>query len=289
MDDAGFVYKNAVRNQIHSSSLRRTRGVVDENFRLKVIEMIQRMSGKSDLARPFLEQRLEDCKAEIDKAMITLEHLSIAVGELKEPAEIAKLQELMRNQRPYSEFVDDSGTRALKVEQEYWKGNLAAQTGARAGVHKNLQQLMALKEEITQNLKEDSGAADMDKAIMKLEAEASPIPADLLETVKTRGPAIQRAGTYPSQHHIVTSHRLPEGSFGQRSVTALADIPKHATTMPRLGKHLTMTSNLINKAPKGFWQPPLGAPRRKRAKSKAHHLEPLPNQTQALQQGGQTQ
>lgn len=64
MADAGFVFQNSTRVQVHSSSLRRTRGVVDENFRLKIVEMIQRMLGKSDLARPFLEQRLEDLQGD---------------------------------------------------------------------------------------------------------------------------------------------------------------------------------------------------------------------------------
>jgi len=287
MADAGFVFQNATRTQVHSASLRRSRGVADENFRLKIVEMIQRMLGKSNLARPFLEQRLEDCTREIDKAMVTLEHLSIAVGELKEPEEVARIQEMMRNQRPFSEFVDDSGTRALKVEQQYWIENLAAQTGARAGVASNLRQLMDLQASIKRDLADDSGAQDTDRVVMGLETDSSPIPPDLLDTVGTKKGCIQRAGTYPSQHHIMTSHRLPEGSFGQRSVSALDDLPKHSTTMPRLGKHLTMTSNLVGEAPPGFWQPPLGPPRRK-GKSKTHHLEPLDPvvmQQRALSQG----
>lgn len=221
--------------------------------------------------------------------MVTLEHLSIAVSELKDPQEVAKMQEMMRNQRPYSEFVADSGTRALKVEQQYLADNLAAQTDARAGVHVNLQQLMALQAKIKEDLAGDSSAQDTDRAVMALEADASPVPADLLDTVGTKKGAIQRAGTYPSTHHIMTSQQLPEGSFGQRAVISLSNLPKHSTTMPRLGKHLTMTSNLIGQAPPGFWQPPLGPPRRK-GKSKTHHLDPLepepqPSQVRALSQG----
>jgi len=292
MEDAGFVYKNGSRAQVHSASVRRSRGMIDEKIRLKIIEMIQRSLGKSDLSRPYLEKRLEECTLELDKAMATLQHLHVAVKELEPPMEEAILQEMMRNQRPFSEYVDDSGTRALKVEQAYWAENMAKQVGAKEGVALNFKKLLALQTQLKKMVLDDTGKSDTDKVVKDMLAINSPIPSTLLETVNIRKSAVERAGQYPSNHHVVTSHRLPEGSFGQRAISALDSLPKHAMTMPRLGKHLTMTSNFVDLAPPGFWQPPSpamlkGKGTRSRT-SKAHHLPSLDApqvRTQALVQG----
>jgi len=273
LEDAGFVFKNATRRQVKGAAVRRSRGIVDENFRLKLIEMITRMANKSDLARPYLNQRLLDVRSEIDKAHVTVEHLQEAVSELTPPMERAQLQAQMRNQRPASEFVDDSGARALKMEVRRWEGNMGRQMGALNQVKHDLHELKALEAQTQRMLANDSGSQDTDATVLRMQSEGSPIPPALLDTISPKKTSIRRGGSSPSNHHIFASYRLPDKTVGMRSVSALGHTHRLPSTMPRLQKHVTMTSNLMDAAPPNFWQPPKGLPPQLlRPGSRAHHV-----------------
>jgi len=278
LEDSAVIFKNATRKQVKSASVRRSRGIVDENFRLKLNEMLQRMAIKSTLTRPYLEQRLIDVRAEIVKADDTVTHLAESVEELKPSMDRAELQQTMRNQRPQSEFVDDSGSRALQMERQRWEASMGKQKSSLAQVRHDHAKLRELEAALLGMLENDSGSLDTDNQVLKMQTEASPIPPALLETCSPKKNAITRGGSSPSVHHIFSSYRLPDKSVGMRSVSAMSSV-KYPSSMPRLQKHVTMTSNLMDSAPPGFWSPPKGLspplPKRNNSPSKTHHVSPL--------------
>jgi len=272
MNEAGNVFKNASRKQIHSSATRRSRGLLDENFRLKMTEMLQKNIGKSNLATPFLETKLLQCQDEIAKAQDTAKRLSGMVNDTMEPMERVHMQEVMRNQRPETEFVMDSAAFAIQKEQQRWQRNKYTDQQALAMVNNNLDSLCELEASLINMINVGTESQDTDKVVKDLQTGSSPIPSVLLNTVSTKRDAIERSGLAPSDHHIMVSHRLPKDALGQRSKT-VSPMPHHAT-MPRLRQHVTMTSHYIDAAPE-FWSPPKCPVRRKRPHSRQHHVPPL--------------
>lgn len=279
MDAAGRVFQNASRKQIHSSATRRSRGLLDENFRLKMTELLQKNIGKSNLARPFLETKLLQAQSEIAKAQDTANRLTGMVHDTMEPMERVQMQEVMRNQRPETEFVMDSAAFAIQKEQQRWQRNKFTDQQSLAMVNNNLASLRELEASLINMLNVGTESQDTDKIVKGLQTGSSPVPAVLLDTVSSKRDAIERSGVAPSDHHIMVSHRLPKDALGQRSKT-VSPMP-HRTTMPRLRQHVTMTSHFIDSAPE-FWSPPKCPPRGQRSRSRQHHVPPLAEETAVM-------
>jgi len=242
MQNAAYVFKNSTRHQVQSAAVRRSRGMADENFRLKLIEMINRVVGKSDLARPYIEAKLGKAKSEIFKAVDTKHYLEAIVADKEEPINTTMMQQMMRNQRPESEFVDDSASRAIRMEHDRWNKNLSREQGALNTVEYDLAKLNQVRHDLESLMNTGDETKELNHHVINTLVSNSPIPAELMDTVSPKKFAKARGGQAPSAHHTLASCKLATDAIGQRAVSALEgrmnQHPAH-TTMPRLQKHVT--------------------------------------------------